>query len=250
MSRGRVTAYSRWRLTDYLLQRAAIPLVLVVLFAGLPVYGTLRSRPDLFDGPQGAMFARQLFTNSIVLFLPIGVFLAATGVISTDRQQGHFRFYFSKPVNVVAHYVQTYLLHGLVYVALFGAITWAYGAITAPQSVAAAMEAAALTFVLVGGLGFLLGALTRFDGALLVLVYVLSMAAQQLVAQSTPELPPPAWLTQLARLLPPVHTLDQLRNHFYAAEAVEASQLWHVLGYGAGAFGLGMVLLRRLPLAR
>jgi hypothetical protein len=100
--------------------------------------------------------------------------------------------------------------------------------------------------------GFLLGALTRFDGAVLALVYVFSVLLQQMAVQPT-RLPGgglPAWVAQLSRILPPVHALDQLRGRLYASEVVDPAQLWHVAGYGAAAFIVGAVVLRRAQLAR
>ena len=253
MRRGRQLAYLRFQLADYMVQRAAIALILVLFVAGIPLYGTLRGQPDAFKGPRGTFFAMQLFTGTVALFLPVGAFLGGTSIVSSDRQQGFFRFFFSKPVSVLAYYAQTFLLHFLAFVALFGAITWGYAALTVHVSVHRAMEAAALTFVLVGGLGFLLGMLTRFDGSLVLLLYVVSMMVQQVVAQSVQAAQAdvlPTWLRQVARILPPVHTLDQLRNHLYAREALDQAQLWHVLGYGGGAFLLGFLALRNLPLSR
>lgn len=260
MTRGRLAGYLRYRIGDYLLQRAALPLVMVVFLAFLPVYGALRRDPGAFQGPQGEVFARTLFTGAVALFLPIGVFLASAGVISTDRQQGHFRFYFSKPVGVLAYYAQVYLVHGALFVALYGAITWVYGAFTVPQSVAGAMAAAGLTFVLVGGLGFALGALTRIDMALVALVYVLASTVQQLVAAtdralasagaSASAMEIPGWVRLLANVLPPVHKMDQLRDQLYASRPLATDDLWHVVLYGFGLFAAGFLAVRRLPLAR
>jgi hypothetical protein len=249
MSSGRLLAYLPFKLGDYLLQRAAVPVVMVLLVAGFPLYGTLHANPGFFATPQGPVLASQLFTSVVALFLPLGAFLGGAGIISTDRHLGHVRFLFSKPVNVVAYYVQTYVLHGVVFVVLFGIITWGYGAVTVRQPVIAAMAAAGLTFVLVGGLGFLLGTLTRFDGLFVALAYVGSMTLQQVVAM--PGLPQlPAWAVQIARVLPPAYKLDQLRDQLYAAQALDTARLWHVLGYGLGAFLLGLVALRKLPLSR
>jgi hypothetical protein len=249
VSRGRLIGYLPFKLGDYLLQRAAVPLVLVLLVAGFPLYGTLHGNPGFFATPPGPVLAKQLFTNVVALFLPLGAFLGGAGIISADRHLGHVRFLFSKPVNVVAYYVQTYVLHGIVFVALFGIITWGYGAVTVHQPVVGAMGAAGLTFVLVGGLGFLLGTLTRFDGLLVALAYIGSMTLQQVVA--LPGLPQlPAWAVQIARVLPPAYKLDQLRDQLYAAQALDTARLWHVLGYGLGAFVLGLVALRKLPLSR
>lgn len=249
MRRGRLAAYLRYQLGDYLLQRAAIPIVLVVFVSGIPLWSTLRGQPDLFQGARGPSFAMQLYTGTVTLFLPVGAFLAGAGIISTDRHQGYIRFYFSKPISVVAFYVQAYVLHAVAFVLLFGAITWVYGRYTVHVSVHLAMEAAALTFVLVGGLGFLFSTLTRFDGGFVVLAYIVSMTLQQVVASSRAELLP-GWLRLVARVLPPAYALDQVRNHLYAREAIEPTQVWHVVLYGAGAFLLGLLALRRLPLSR
>ena len=249
MRRGGALAYARFQIGDYLLQRAAVALILVLFVGGLPLWGMLRGQPELFRNPRNAMSAMQLYTGTVALFLPLGAFLAGSGIISSDRHQGYFRFYFSKPVNVLAYYGQAYLLHGLAFVALFGALTWAWGTLAVHVSVHRAMEAAALTFVLVGGLGLLFSVLLRFDGLLLVLVYVVALILQQ-IANLPGRSQLPAWAVQVSKVLPPVYVMDQVRNHLYAAESVSSADVWLVVGYGAGAFVLGLVLLRTLALAR
>ena len=250
---ARLLRYSRYQLPDFLTQRLVLPLILLAFAAGLPTYlMTKNTPPGFMQSAQGIMLAKQMFSQSITLYLPLGAFVGAVGVISADRQQGWFRLLFSKPVNVLAYYAQTYVLHAMVYVAVFGLIVWAFGAYTIHFSVHRSMEAAALTFVLIGGLGLLLGALARFDGAALIVLYVLALIVQQLMAASNGLKSGGlgGWLAFIARGLPPVVKLDTLRNHLYAGEALDMAQLWHVLGYGGGAAIVGFLLLRRLPLAR
>ena len=249
----RLLRYSRYQLPDFVIHRLTLPLILLAFAAGLPTYlMTKNTPPGWMQSPQGINLAKQMFSQSITLYLPLGAFVGAVGVISMDRQQGYFRFLFSKPVNVLLYYAQTYLLHAIVYVAVFGLVVWAFGAYTIHFSIHRSMEAAVLTFVLIGGLGLLFGALTRYDGAGLIAVYVLALILQQLMA--TPNGLQggglPQWLVYVAKALPPAQKLDALRNHLYAGEALDMAQLWHVLGYGAGAAVLGFILLRRLPLAR
>ena len=112
----RLLRYSRYQLPDFLLQRLTLPLVLLAFAAGLPTYLMMKNTPPgWMQSPQGINLARQMFSQSITLYLPLGAFVGAVGVISSDRQQGYFRFLFSKPVNVLAYYAQTYLLHAIVY---------------------------------------------------------------------------------------------------------------------------------------
>lgn len=246
---ARLLRYGRYQLPDFVLQRLTLPLILLAFAAGLPTYLMTRNTPPgWMQSAQGIMLAKQMFSQAITLYLPLGAFVGAVGVISTDRQQGYFRFLFSRPVNVLAYYAQTYALHAFVYVAVFGVIVWAFGAYTIHFSIHRSMEAAALTFALIGGVGLLLGALTRYDGAGLIAAYVLALILRQLTASPNGGLP--QWLAWVAKVLPPADTLDALRNHLYAGDALDAAQLWHVLGYGGGAAIAGFILLRRLPLAR
>jgi ABC-type multidrug transport system permease subunit len=245
--------YGSWQARDYLTQRLVPPLILVAFFAGLPTYMmTKNASPGFMQSPEGIRFAKQVFSQSVTLFLPLGSGLAAVGMISSDRHQGYFRFLFSKPVNVVAYYAQAYAVRAAVFVATFGLITWGFGALTVHLSVHRAMEAAALTFALVGGVGLLLGALTRFDSAVLIAIYVLGLILQQLT--SAPGAPKnaglPSWLAAVGSGLPPVVQLDQLREQLYAGMPLDQPHLWHVLGYAAACWALGLVLLRRLALAR
>jgi hypothetical protein len=247
---ARLLRYARFQVPEFILHRLALPVILIAFVTGLPTYlMTRNAAPGFLQSPQGINLVKQLFSQSLTLFLPLGAFVAAVGVISADRQQGYFRFLFSKPVNVVAYYLQAYVLHALVYIAVFGLMVWGFGAYTFHFSVHRAMEAAALTFVLIGGIGLLFGALTRFDAAALIVTYIAALILQQL-ASAPQRAGLPAWLAAVGRALPPVTKLDALRNDLYAAQPLDAAQLWHVLGYGGAAALLGILVLRRLPLSR
>jgi ABC-type multidrug transport system permease subunit len=250
---ARLLRYGRYQLPDFVIHRLTLPLILLAFAAGLPTYlMTKNTPPGWMQSPQGINLAKQMFSQSITLYLPLGAFVGAVGVISMDRQQGYFRFLFSKPVNVLLYYAQTYLLHAIVFVVTFGAIVWAFGAYTIHFSVHRSMEAAVLTFVLIGGMGLFLGALTRYDAAGLISFYVLALILQQLMAAPGPFKNGglPDWAVTLAKVLPPVAKLDRLRDHLYAGTAIDMAELWHVVGYGGGAALIGFILLRRLPLAR
>jgi hypothetical protein len=247
--RGRLAAYARYQLNDYLVHRAALPALLVVVIAGVTVYAMSKNGPPGFwNSATGSQMAKSLFQQTMGLFLPLGAFMGINGLVAADRQHGHFRFLFSKPVNVPAFYAQAVAVHLVAFVAIAAALAWMLGVLTAPAPVLAAAESAALTFLLVGGLGLLLGSLVRFDGGVLVLVYLVSSIVQQIDAQQPGVLP--AWASKLGQLLPPAFTLDQVRTHLFAGQAPAAADLWHVIGYGAAAGIAGLLVLRRAPLAR
>jgi len=254
MSAGRSLAYLRYQFIDYLMNRASLPIILVVFAAGLPLYVT-KVMPGFWQTPQGVAQAETIFRSTVTLFLPVGAFLASVNLISIDRQQGHVRFLFSKPVNLLGYYGQAFLLHGVTYTLLFGLITWLFGLASAPIPVIPAMEAAVLTFVMIGSLGFMLGALTRYDGGIIALVYLVASLTQQVVAQTSEFASSklddlPAAVRFLAAVLPPAYNLDRIRTALYTASIVDTTMLVHVLGYSAGAIVIGVIALRRLPLAR
>ena len=252
MTRGRLSGYLRYHAGDYLMQRASLPVLIIGILTGLTLYSMQRSEPaNSWTTKQGIDSARMMYLQMVTLFLPLGAFLGAVQSISVDRHLGHFRFFFSKPVNAVAYYAQQFAVNGVLFVTLFGLMTWAFGALTVHQSVRAALAAAELTWLLIGGVGFFLGVVTRFDGALLALVYLVAMVTQQFVVAAAGNADAlPGWLQFTAKALPPVVKLDQLRTQLYAHHLLEMADLGHVVGYGGGAVLLGMVLLRKLPLAR
>jgi hypothetical protein len=254
MSGARGLAYVRYQLSDYLMNRAALPVIMIILAAGLPLYAA-KTVPAFWHSPDGAKMALGVYKSTVTLFLPLGAFLAAANVISVDRQQAYVRFYFSKPVSVLGFYGQQYVVHGVAYALLFAAITALYGAATSPLPVAGAVGAAVLTFVLVGSLGFFLGTLNRFDGGILALAYLIANVTQGVVAQTTQYTPDriddiPRVVRVLATVLPPVHKLDVVRTALYDGTAVDPAMLGHIFGYAAGAVVLGVICLRRLPLSR
>ena len=245
--------YSRFQLPDFLMQRLSVPVIMLGFVAFFPTYMmTKNTTPGFMQSAQGISLARQMFSQSITLYLPIGAFVAGVGVISADRHLGYFRFLFSKPVSVVAYYAQTYMLQGLAFIAGFGVMVAIFSSYTIHFSIHRSMEAAALTFVLIGGLGLLFGAITRLDGVLLIVSYVLALVLQQLLYASNALRNGGLsdWLARIAKVLPPAYHLDRLRDQLYAGAALDMPQLWHVLGYGSAAAIAGLILLRRLPLAR
>ncbi len=111
----------------------------------------------------------------------------------------------------------------------------------------AAIKAAALTYVLIGRLGLLFGALTRADSLLLVVTYVLSLMVQQVSGSLPPGSYP--WLARLAAVMPPCRSWVRCGTHSSRPAACEACSeprasrpegaLLRVLAYGLGAWVLG-----------
>ncbi len=79
--------------------RAVVPLALVLVAdSAFALYRT----SGLVLRYQGESTQRAIYRGMVTFFLAVGAFMAVSNVISADRLKGHFRFLFSKPVNVVA----------------------------------------------------------------------------------------------------------------------------------------------------
>ena len=107
--------------------------------------------------------------------------------------------------------------------------------------------AGALTWILIGGLGFLLSSLMRRDGAVLLVIWLLSWTLRS-AAALPPENPMPRWLRVVAWGLPPVDRLDAVRTAFYVGRDAPTGALLHIVGYGLVALVLGIVIVRRRSL--
>lgn len=241
MTRGRVASYARWQLRDYLLERGISTFVLGAVLLLAPV---------LLAGPAGRAEAPALFAGTVGSFALMGAIFAVNGVSSTDRQRGYFRFLFSKPVRVPRYYAQELAVRmaGLLAVSalLFGAV-----ALTAAMPFPLwALLHVALAAVLVGGVGFLLGALTRHDGAALVAVLVLSTVVRAGGAPLGGLGRRPAEVLQfVAALLPPFHLLDAVRAALARGTPPGAGVLVGILAYGLGCTAAALLVLRHRPLA-
>jgi hypothetical protein len=239
VSRGRITAYLRYQTGDFLLQRAALPTLLAVAFG----YLTWKTASLDWNSVFGQRFLLNTFGTICSLFFTLAPFIGVARLVADDRSNGYFRFFFSKPVSITRFYLQQWFLVGAGFVAITGLLALWLQAGTASLPIAAAMEVMGLHWILVGGIGFALTALTNHDAVILVLTYVVSALLHAL--KDTPRSPLPEWLRQATRLLPPTHKLGYIQDFAFANGALPMPHVWHVLGYGAACVAVGIVVLRR-----
>lgn len=239
-------AYARYQVTDFLLQRAALPTIVIGAFGLLTWYASRGQGGFTSDG--GAAFATAQFRTFGSLFVALAGFIGIGRIVSEDRAGGTVRFLFSKPVSHAGYYVQQWIVNGLTLTALAGLLGAAWQAATVPQHVGGLMLTMAVAWVLLGGVGFFLSALTNADLVAIVGVYLGTSLLRAL--RDMPESPLPAWLSQVVRALPPTQKLDYIRDHLLAGAGMPWAHAAHVLLYGAAAFALGLVVLRRTSVVR
>lgn len=247
MIRSGTLRYARFQAGDFLMQKVSLPAILVLVIGGLTVYGVGHApTPIEWASPDGKRFARQILNQTLPVFSALTAFLGVNAMVSGDRHHGHARFYFSKPVHVPWFYLQGWLVGGLVMVTVAGLLAALLQAFTTTIPVAAAMASAALSWTLVGGFGFLLSVLMRFDGAVLISTWLLAAILRDMASRT--DSPLPQWARMIAKVLPPVDRLDAVRSTLLDGGTPGTSALTHVIGYGLAGLVLGTILLRRRSL--
>lgn len=248
--RGRLLAYARYQLADFLLLRASLPIGIALLFGFMIWWPTESRQGHAFwtKPPWGPQQTMQLYTMLLSFYLALGAFLGAARIVPEERSNGYFRFIFSKPVSLTGFYTQQWLVHGLAFSGLAAGLAWLISVATAPVPIFGAFVAGALTWILIGGVGFLLGAITNFDALLLLLVWVGSQVLHAIKKDAGDKIWP--WLREFTRAAPPTHKLSYLHDVLYEGSPMHWPNFWFVVAYGLAAFALGLVVLRRTSLSR
>jgi ABC-type polysaccharide/polyol phosphate export permease len=206
--------------------------------------------PLLLGGPAARATAPMLLGVAVGNVGLLGTLFALNGISSTDRQRGYYRFLFAKPVGVPRFYAQDFLVRFVGLMLVAGVVFGAFALLARSPYPVWPVAHLALTYALVGSVGFLLSAITHHDGIALVLVYVgttLVRAGGAVLGWAgggVAEL-----LQYLSLVLPPFHLLDALRDALAAGAAPRAGDLVWALAYGAGCFATGLLVLRHRPLS-
>ncbi len=253
-SPARILAHSRYVLEDYLLLRASLPVALLAFIGWTMLHGITKYPPrGGFSNPQFVAQVHSNFAGLSAVLLYFAVMLAVVAVMTVDRTTGYYRFFFSKPVNVVHYYLHTFALHGAAVCALLAVAALIWNTSTPAdlrhESLHLSAAAGLLAFVLMGGVGFGVGALTNLDAAVTPLAFIFA-ASTQAVILDYGKLRAPVLLSIASKMLPPVTEFDKSRRLLYDAHPLVSSQLVPVLLWGIAGWVLGVVFLRWRSLSR
>jgi hypothetical protein len=236
-------SYIAWQSRDFVTERGA-PLLIVATLMGFPIVMGLRQLAANANPLQGATTARYAIVQLFAEFSLIAVLIGINGVVSSDRVKGYYRFLFSKPVSIPRYYAQAYIINGLGLVIAATGVLGAIYALGFPVFPSRVLLMLALFYLSLGGLGFLYSTLARFDWVL--------MGATWGVAQLLRAMYP-AHESRGGQVidvvLPPFHLLRDVGLQLARGEAVGSSALLWLLGWGIAGFVLGLLILRRRPLA-
>jgi hypothetical protein len=244
MRRARLWTYLGWQVRDFAAERGA-PLLIVATLMGFPIIMGLRGMRAAAASPmQAEASARFAIVELVAQFALIAALIGINGVVSNDRVRGYYRFLFAKPVSIPRYYAQAYVVNGLgLMLAALGVLGAIY-ALGYPVFPARVLLMVALVYVSLGGLGFLYSTLARFDWVMMGATWGLAQVLRAVY---------PAQESRAGRMLdvilPPFHRLRDVGLQLARGEATESTMLVWLLGWGICGFVLGLLILRRRPLA-
>jgi ABC-type transport system involved in multi-copper enzyme maturation permease subunit len=240
--RARLGAYGYWQLRDFVFERAAAILLVIGLWIWLNYESTQIARTSVFvaGGTHALEFGANILSQTVSLSWILCALLAVHGISSNERTTGRFRLLFAKPVSVVRFHAQGFALHFLAYMlcAAIGVAVFTRFFPVSSSSVAGALAIYLDAYLLVGGVCFLFSAIWRFDwlSTGVVLGVVSWLASNH----------PGAWWLEP---LPPFGIIFEQVTVLGKYRPLETGPLLWVAAYGVACFLLGLIILKRRPLA-
>lgn len=242
--RARLARYAPWQARDFAVERGIPTLIVGALLLLLAVESTGGAPRATPLGGWGEDVARGALTGLLQAFAPTATLLAVNGIVSTDRTRQYFRLLFAKPVSVARYYAQAWLVSAVGLLACAALVLAAYAALVYPVWAPGALLFVALYFLLFGGIGLLLSAVTRYDWMALGLVWALAQLLRSLFPADE------SWYGRVLDVsLPPLHVLSAMGGALVRGEAVPPFSYVWVAAYGSAALLLGLIIVRRRPLA-
>ncbi len=242
MSRGRLGRYSLWQFRDFVMDRG-IAIVIIGFLWGYVMFEPLRRAMGAqWTGDQTSpVWTVALQVSSAIVSL--SVLIALNGITSTDRKSGYYRFLFSKPVNPVLYYAQTFFVYMVGVLAAMLILSSLFHIIFPAFNITYFLTYTALIYVAMGGIGFFLSVATRYDWLTLAAVWLGSRILRGVYG------PKGDWRSKAVELLPPVHRLDDVANSLIGRGTAQTSDVVWLLGYGLVFFVAGLIILRMGSLA-
>jgi hypothetical protein len=208
------------------------------------VMGLRELREQVALGAQVALSARYAVVSLFAEFSLISVLIGINGVVSNDRVRGYYRFLFAKPVSIPRYYAQAYVVNGLGLLATALAVLAVIYALGYPVFPVRVLLTVGLVYLSLGGLGFLYSTLARFDWVLMGATWGLAQVLRAVY---------PAHQSRAGQvldvILPPFHQLRDVGLDLARGDAADTRLLVWLLGWGISGVLIGLLVLRRRPLA-
>jgi hypothetical protein len=244
--------YLKFQVKDFVKHRG-VP-ILAIALVGLWIFhynyvpeivqGEVR-RGRTLDAESERMLFRTIVTGGSLLFGGLGSLISAAGIVSRDREGGHQKFLFAKPVRITKFYLQAFAVNGLGLLAC-GLITLLLTSLAflRPVPLVEPLLAMGAIYTAVGGLVFLLSTLVRFDLAAALVLALVSFPLHAMADRGH------WWAVATSWLLPPLYKLEAFNveagRHAYSVGDAVLS----LVMYGAAYVAVGVAALKKRSIMR
>lgn len=257
---GRMAYYTLWMSRDFLMNVAIVSLLLFGLLGALSIM-QIRLNEEMsmmqkVPHPMPLSAKLTMFNQIYGVFAMVAPIVCLSGIVSHDRAMGYTRFLFAKPVSVRRYYLQSLLVRFGGFLVLGHVLLLAYGLFEPPAYSPRFIVDLTICFVSIGGIVFLISALSRFDGLVAIGVLLLASIAWGLWRKKE------GILHWVSYLLPPIEKVGDLHDWTIGLKSGTIPfgvsdmpvfpwnwALWNA-GYGLACILLGLYLLRRIPLTK
>jgi hypothetical protein len=243
--------YLRWQLQDFIKHRAIIilPLALIGLWIGHHNYDPMLLAKAQRNGRDLGVTEPEMFRGLVLMASVLlgvgGSIISAFGIVSREREGGHQRFLFAKPVRITSYYLQSFVVNGIGLLAT-SAIVLALTSLVflRPVPMVEPLLGIGTAYVAIGGLAFLLSTLIRFEFVLTILLVGMSIGLREMARDGR------WWAVMTAWLLPPVEKLIAFGPPQISRQPTMLSAIGSLLTYGATYIALGVAILKRRSIIR
>jgi ABC-type transport system involved in multi-copper enzyme maturation permease subunit len=241
MIRTALARYSPWQFRDFVMERGIAIAIIGMLWGYLSVEPLRRTMGAAFGANPSPVWPLIITVVSSVASL--SVLIALNGIVSTDRKTGYYRFLFSKPVSAVAYYAQLFFVYMVGVLIVLLLLSGVLHMVIPAFRIFNFLLYTAIIYIAMGGIGFFVSVVTRFDWLTLAAVWVGSRVLRNVYGST------PGWKSKAVELLPPVHKIDDLSLTLITSGTAHTTDVLWLVGYGALFFALGLLILRRGSLA-
>ncbi|HXT14424.1 MAG TPA: hypothetical protein VN706_02260 [Gemmatimonadaceae bacterium] len=251
---ARLGRYAEWQARDFVINIAIITLLLFGMLGWL-IHLNMDANEEMMRARHMTMTTPMrlgLFRELFAMFTYVAPIIAVSGIFSVDRSSGYTRFLFAKPVSPPRFYAQSLIVKFAGFLVVSAVLLFVWSRLHPPAFDWKILAAAAIGFVVVGGIVFLTSVLTRFDGLIGIVVLLVGAVVWDKWEHVTGF---KHWLTWIA---PPTSKLTELHDWALGLNAMgnlvdlpfpTKWAMWNV-AYGVACVLLGLVMLRKVPVTK
>jgi hypothetical protein len=202
---------------------------------------------DASTGVEGRAQLQRAFDVLLATFSLIAAALSAQNLVARHRRRRYDRVIFARALSPLRYFFQGFVIAGVGGALLALGVAEVYSIVVHPVSVVGATALFALAWLTIGGLAFLLSAITWLHTPLVVLLVGADLALDRYASVLRAGARGSPLVDAVQYLLPPGHVIVSLSGPFARGLMVDRVALVWPVAFGVVCLAAAVLLLRRRP---